>query len=372
MNNNQNKKTAIVYDWIDSWGGVERVLLDLHSAFPAADFYTSYVDLRKAPWAKDLKIHPSFIQRLPNFIKKNRKLSLPLYPFAFESLNLSQYDLVISVSSAFAKSIITRPHTRHICYLLTPPRYLWGQTDTYGITNAVAAPLIHKLREFDVIAAQRPDKIISISQTVADRCKTYYRRDSDVLFPPFDIAYWKDIKSNVSKLDRPQKNPYYLVVSRLEPYKKVDLVIETFKNRKETLIIIGKGTQKDHLVGKAGNNVRFLENLSDEELAQWYMHAEALIMAQEEDFGYVALEAQMMGCPVVAYKSGGALETVRENVSGVFFASQSQESLEEALERLRVSAYNVRQALQAIEPFLESFDKESFKNRLQKYISSSL
>ncbi|CAN5169002.1 glycosyltransferase family 4 protein [soil metagenome] len=378
----QKKKIAIVYDWIDSWGGVERVLLDLYQLFPHADFYTSYVDLDKAPWAKNLTIYPSFIQKLPNFIKKNRILSLPLYSYAFESFNLSQYDIVISISSAFAKGVITKPHTRHICYLLTPPRYLWGQSDDYETKSDLSWSakfkkmlkqlLVRRLRALDFIAAQRPDEIVSISNTVAARCRKYYQRASDVLFPPFDIDYWSKLKNEVSAFDLPKQDKYYLVVSRLEPYKKVDLVISTFNRNKKRLVIIGRGTQKDKLTKMANKNIAFIENVTDKQLALWYYHAEALIMPQEEDFGYVALEAQLMGCPVVAYGVGGAVETVKENISGMFFASQSEKALEEALERLKVSAYNVRHTLHSINSFLETFSKAQFLNKMQSYISDTL
>ncbi len=375
-----NKKIAIVYDWIDSWGGVERVLLQLAEAFPQVDFYTSYVDLHKARWAQRLNMYPSFIQKLPGFIKKNRLLSLPLFPYAFESFNLSQYDLVISVTSAFSKSVITQPGTRHICYLLTPPRYLWGMTGEYASTSGkvsylktmIASPLLYSLRQFDYIAAQRPDKILSISQAIRHRCLTYYHRDSDVLYPPFDLVYWKKIRESVENLSKPYTEDYYLLVSRLEPYKSVDIAIDLFNKTKKNLMIIGNGTQKRRLLQKAGTTIRFIEHQTDTELALWYMHAQALIMPQEEDFGYVALEAQLMGCPVVAYTKGGAQETLIANKTGFFFASQSEESLQEALERLSMSAYNGRQTLQEIEPFLETFSKVQFLKKFKTYISDNL
>lgn len=375
-----NKKIAIVYDWIDSWGGVERVLLKLVEAFPHVDFYTSYVDLHKARWAQQLNIFPSFIQKLPNFVKKNRLLSLPLFPYAFESFNFSQYDLVISVTSAFSKSVITHPGTRHICYLLTPPRYLWGMTGEYAAASGkfshlktmIASPLLHSLRQFDFIAAQRPDKILTISETVRQRCLTYYQRDSQVVYPPFDLGYWKNIRETVENVSTPYADDYYLLVSRLEPYKNVDIAINLFNKTKKNLVIIGNGTQKHRLRQKAGRNITFVEDQTDTQLANWYMHAQALIMPQEEDFGYVALEAQLMSCPVVAYGKGGAQETLIANKTGFFFASQSEESLQEALERLSMSAYNGRHTLQAVEPFLETFSKDMFLKKFKTYISDNL
>ncbi len=370
----QPLRVAIVYDWIDSWGGVERVLLQFHQIWPHADFFTSYVDLQKAPWAKQLSITPSFIQNLPDMVKNSRIISLPLYPHAFESFDFSDYDLVISVSSAFAKSVITRPSTKHICYLLTPPRYLWGMTTEYSNSSRFAfiSPFLRYLREFDYIAAQRPDDIISISCAVAERCKSYYRRISSVLYPPFDLDYWRSIKGQIDAKDRPISEKYYLIVSRLEPYKKVDMVINLFNKTGKKLVIIGKGTQKSSLMQKAKGHIQFIENITDNELATWYIGAEALIMAQEEDFGYVSLEAQCMGCPVVAYGRGGALETVKDRETGLFFALQSEESLEEALERLDSSAYNIRHALEVSDSFFETFRSDHFLKKLEIQLAKNL
>lgn len=373
------KKVAIIYDWIDSWGGVERVLLEFQHLFPQADFYTSYYDQHKAPWAKDLKIIPSFIQRLPSFIRKNRIMSLPLFPYAFESFNLSEYDLVISVSSAFSKAVITKPHTKHICYLLTPPRYLWGMTDTYIIAQSfmsfvkrfVSGPLARYLREFDYIIAQRPDVIVSISHTVATRCKKYYQRPSHVIYPPFDIEYWTQMHLQTEQ-DRPIEDNYYLVVSRLEPYKNVHLPINVFNSNKKKLVIIGRGTQKEKLKAMASSNIIFIENITDQQLANWYRHAAALIMPQEEDFGYVALEAQIMGCPVIAYEKGGSCETVVKAGNNVFFDNQSEGALQEALERFEQTSYNGKHTLQAIEPFLKKFSKEQFWRSFRAHISHIL
>lgn len=325
-------KIAIVYDWIDKWGGVERVLLTLHEIFPDADFYTSYYDSKEAPWAKNFKIKTSFIQRLPNFIKRNRVLSLPFYTFAFESFNFTEYDLVISVSSSFAKSVITKPGTRHICYLLTPTRYFWW--DTYRWTQ----PFLKYYREWDKVAAQRPDKIISISKTVQKRCKKYYGRESEVIYPPFDSAYWSRIKSQIphfAKASRGKPNSkFYLVVSRLEPYKKVDLAIKVFnKLPLDNLIIVGKGTQESKLKRLAAHNIIFMKDLTDTELAQLYSSAKALIMPQEEDFGYIALEAQLFGCPIIAFHKGGATETIIEGKSGIFFEKQTEKDIVEAVQR---------------------------------------
>src|SRR3989339_970850 len=286
------REIAIVYDWMDSWGGVERMLLILNEMFPEAKWYTSYVDEERAQWVRKLKVKTSFIQSLPSFIKKSRILSLPFYPYAFESFDLKGYDLVISVTSSFAKSVITGPGTRHICILLTPTRWLWSHGEMYdlGCTNfdlfnPIKSWFIRKMKAWDMVAASRPDKIISISQTVADRCLKYYDRKSEVVYPPFDIEYWKSVKRKTCNAKRLFFNEYYLIVSRLEPYKKVDLVIVTFNKMKDKkLIIVGKGTQEQKLKAIAGENTRFIQDISDQELADLYLSATALIMPQEEDF----------------------------------------------------------------------------------------
>ncbi len=400
------KKIAIVYDWIDKWGGVERVLLTLHEMFPQAEFYTSYYDDKKALWAKDLNINTSFIQKLPKFIKGIRIASLPFYPYAFESFDFSGYDLVISVTSSFAKSIITKRGTRHICYLLTPTRFLWSQESDYfknATIKSLLSPYLSTLRDWDYVAAQRPDQIISISQTVADRCKKYYKRDSTVIYPPFDISYWNNIKQNVI-LERPKgatrlparqvesfmrmtkdSQKYFLVVSRLEPYKKVGLVIETFKDlvtlpsmqrsskdgetdSKYQLVIAGEGSKEQKLKQMAGKSVTFLSKLTDEELGYLYTHAEALIMPQEEDFGYVSLEAQFFSCPVIAYKKGGAAETVRDGKTGMFFSEQTEKSLKEALMQFDMVKYELKNSTKEFGiKNVERFGKEKFVKQFSRH-----
>jgi len=308
----EKKKIAIVYDWMDKWGGVERVLLTFHEMFPEADFFTSYFDNKKAGWARNLKIKTSFIQQIPNFIKQNRIFSVPFYPFAFESFDFREYDIVISVTSSYAKSIITQPKTKHICYLLTPTRFLWSHERDY-FKNKLIKDLVdgylYSLKEWDKIASQRPDKIITISETVKDRCKRYYGISSKVIYPPFDVDYWQEIKSKIqnykSQINTKYKilnTRYFLIVSRLESYKKVDLVIKVFNKLNKNLIVVGEGAEENYLKKISEKNINFLSKLSDQELGVLYSKAEALIMPQEEDFGYVSLEAQFFGCPVIFFR----------------------------------------------------------------------
>lgn len=368
----RKKKIAIVYDWIDTWGGVERVLLTLHEMFPHADFYTSYYDEKTAPWAKKLKIKTSFIQNLPNFIKKNRLLSLLLYPYAFESFNLSTYEIVISVSSSFAKSVITKPDTLHICYLLTPTRFLWVYPEIYTdslLKKIFFTPLAAYLRKWDFIAAACPDYYLAISKTVQKRVRKYYQRNAQLLYPPFDTEYWTKIRANIKI---PSKN-YFLVVSRLEKYKKIDLVIDVFNQINKDLIIVGKGTQLNRLKKRAKENIAFMHTVSDKELGALYQNAQALIMAQEEDFGYVALEAGIFGCPVIAYRAGGATETVIEGETGIFFDEQTEESLTKALAKFHTTSYTLKNTGQVLgQKNGERFNKTLFIGQYTSFIQSKL
>lgn len=372
-----NKKIAIVYDWFDKWGGVERIILILKEIFPEADFFTSYVNFNKAFWIKNFKIKTSFIQKLPDFIKKNRLLSLPFYPIAFELFNFDDYDLVISVTSSFAKGIITKPKTKHICYLLTPTRFLWSHYQDY-FKNRLFYFFVKKyldyLKKWDKITSKRPDKIISISKTVKERIKKYYQLESEVIYPPFDIDYWEKIRLNINEKKikeklRVKNEDFYLVVSRLEPYKKVDLVIKAFNKLKKNLVVVGDGSQKRYLKSLANKNIRFFSYLNDEELGYLYSKSQALIMPQNEDFGYVSLEAQFFYCPVIAYNQGGAKETILQEKTGIFFNKQEEKALINSIERFNKIKYNLLKQIKKWSFInINKFQKEkfvlNFKNNL--------
>lgn len=345
---NKRKKVALVYDWIDKWGGVERLLLHLNHLIPDMDVFTTAVDRQNAQWAKELMIKPSFMQSLPRFLRRKRSMMLPLYPLAFESLDFGSYDTVISVTSAFAKGIVTKPDTHHICYLLTPPRYLWSHSKEYlsEAMRFVASPLINHLKRWDRAASQRPDTYVSISDTVANRALSVYGVTSDVVHPPFDTSYWDEKKEHSKKLDSPVTDKqYFLWVGRMEQYKRPDLICETAKRMPEhTFVLVGTGSLEGVLKRTAPKNCVFTGHLTDEALSAAYTHASALIMPQNEDFGYVSLEAQYHGCPVIAYRKGGAMETVRDGISGLFFDSQSVSSLMGVLERFEQISYNLRRS----------------------------
>jgi len=350
---NTNLKIAIVYDWIDKWGGVERLLLHLHSLFPAAHYYTSAVEYKNAQWARGLTIHSSFLQSLPPRLRIQRALLAPLFPIVFESFRFDDYDLVISVTSAFAKGIITKPGTLHVCYLLTPPRYLWSHTTDYlsATTSKWGKPVLNHLQKWDVLASKRPDKYISLSKTTAERAKLYYDIDSPVIYPPFDTSYW-DLKKK--RMQKPKSvsplKPYYLWVGRMEQYKKPELVLEAAKrNDKDIYIFVGTGSLENDLRKRAPHNCQFVGLIPDEELSYLYSHAKALIMPQNEDFGYVSLEAQYHKCPVIAYRAGGACETVMDGESGIFFEEQTVDGLVSQLERFDQISYNLSHSIKQVQ-----------------------
>lgn len=373
----KKKRIAIVYDWIDKWGGVERVLLHLHSLFPEAHFFTTAVDIKKAQWAKYLSIHSSFLQLFPRIIRSWRALLLPLYPLAFESFELDEYELVISVTSAFAKGIITKPDTKHICYLLTPTRYLWSHVNDYvpSIFQLASKPFQKHLRKWDIHASKRPDGYISLSNTTAHRTREYYHVDTPVIYPPFDTQYWdRKLKEKKQSPHISFSKPYYLWVGRMESYKKPELVLEAAKQiDSHSFIFVGTGSLERYLKQKASSNCQFTGSISDEELSYLYSGAEALIMPQNEDFGYVSLEAQYHGCPVIAYRKGGACETIKEGTSGVFFDEQTVPSLVSVLERYTQISYNLRHSTTLIQKSIEAdFGVERFNReflcQLQHYI----
>jgi len=363
-------KVAIVYDRVNKWGGAERVLLALREIFPKAPLFTSVYDKKGAKWAKKfVKVNTSFIQKLPFSESKHEHFAF-LMPIAFESFDFSEFDLVITVTSEAAKGIITKPETAHICYCLTPIRYLWSHHDFYfknppaifskiPLFYYLSRPFVYYMRKWDKIASQRPDHYIAISNEVKKRIKKYYKRDSEIIFPPVEIEkFTKDKKV--------KKGDYFLYVSRLIPYKRADLVVRAFNKMELPLVIIGTGSEEDKLKSIAKENIKFTGHLTDKELASYYQRARAFIFPQEEDFGIVALEAQAAGTPVIAYKKGGALDTVTEGKTGLFFNKQSEESLIKAVKKFEKIKFKRKDLIENA----KRFSKENFQNNIIKFIEN--
>ena len=358
-------KVALVYDRVNKWGGAESVLLALHKLFPEAALYTSVYDKKKAPWADVFNIKTSFLQNFP--FATNHELFAMFMPLAFESFSFDEYDLVISVTSEAAKGIITKPKTMHICYCLTPTRYLWSGYNDYfknPYFRFISKPLVSYLRFWDKIAAQRPDAYIAISKEVQGRIKKYYGRESTVIYPSVtlvDGGRWK-IEDPSSTFYHPSS--YFLIVSRLVPYKRIDIAVRAFNKLKLQLKIAGTGSEENKLRSIANPNIEFLGYLTERELVRYYRGCRALIFPGIEDFGLTVLEAQSFGKPVIAFKGGGALETIVEGKTGIFFDEQSADSLEKAIKKFDGLRFNYKDCIENSQKFSFEKFKKQFMNEI--------
>ena len=360
-------KVALVHDYLNQMGGAERVVLALHELFPEAPIYTSIYDPQRVDVAfQSIDIRTSFMQKLP-MVKKHHQPFLPFYPFAIERLDLRGYDLVLSSSSAFSKGVVTRPETMHICYCHTPMRWCWNydeyvQRERLGaISRSILPFVITGLRIWDQTSSMRVDHFIANSPVVADRIQKFYRRDAIVIPPP--------VEANRFTFDpTTQTEDYFLVVSRLMPYKRIDLAIEACNRLKLPLVIIGRGRDENRLKSIAGPTIRFMGRLSDQEVLHYYAHCRAFILPGEEDFGITPLEAQASGRPVIAYAAGGALASVIDSVTGTFFQKQTVESLVEVLESFDERRYDS----QIIRNHALEFDKPRFHRRILQFIEAKM
>lgn len=347
-------RVALVYDRVNKWGGAERVLLALHKIFPKAPLFTSVYNPKTAPWAKVFNVKTSFLQLLP-LASKYHEIYAPLMPLAFQSFAFKGYDIVISVTSEAAKCIITDKNTYHICYCLTPTRYLWSGYKEYfknSLFKIITLPIVWCLRVWDRKASARPDLYIAISKEVKRRIKRYYKRDALVVYPPVFSFSTKGVKKN-------HLSGYFLIVSRLVPYKRIDIAIKACNLLNLPLIIIGKGVEEKRLKKLAGQYIFFLKNLTDEELVGYYKNCKALLFPGREDFGLSIVEAQSFGKPVIAYKSGGALEIIKEGKTGVFFGHQIVKSLLQVLNKFDEKKFKAEDCIRQANQFsFELFEKQ--------------
>jgi glycosyltransferase involved in cell wall biosynthesis len=361
----KGKSIAIVHDWLVSMRGGEKVLEVLCELYPNAPVYTLVHNRGSvSPAIESHEIHASFVNILPYKARKYRNY-LPIFPLAIESLDLGKYDVVLSSSHCVSKGAEAGKDAIHICYCHTPMRYVWGMYNEYFgperagiIKRSVMSVIARYLRRWDVESCGRVDYFIANSHNVAGRIKACYGRSAEVIHPPVDVARFP-----LSVVDE----GYYLIVSALVPYKRLNLAIETFRNRKENLVIAGSGPDFKRLAAMAPHNVKFLGWVSDNDLVSLYANCHALIFPGEEDFGIVPLEAMACGKPVIAFAAGGALETVVENgaqSSGVFFHQQSCQALNDAIDRLNKKVFTPT----AIRTHASFFDREKFKNRMFQYI----
>jgi len=330
-------KVAIVHDWLTVYGGAERVLEQMLKLYPDADLFSliDFLPEEKRFFISHKPVTTSFIQHLP-FARRKYRSFLPLMPLAIEQFDLSAYDLVISSSYAVAKGVITGPDQFHICMCYSPIRYAWDMQHQYlqesglshGLKSWVARWLLHKIRMWDIRTANGVDEFIAISNFIRRRINKVYRRDSHVIYPPVYLDSFTPVA---------EKADFYLTASRMVPYKKIDLLVETFSKelKDKILYVIGEGPDFDKIKAKAGKNVILLGYQSNEILVDYLQRAKAFLFAPEEDFGIAPLEAQACGTPVIAYGKGGALETIVgldcDSPTGVFFYEQSIIAIRDAV-----------------------------------------
>ncbi|MER3397585.1 MAG: glycosyl transferase [Chloroflexota bacterium] len=359
------KRVAIVHDWLNQHGGAERVLEVLHDLFPDAPIYTSIFDPKAMPPEyRRWKVVTSFMQALPG-VARHHQWYLPLYPLAFDSFDLAEFDLVISNSSGFCHGVLVRADACHVNYCLTPPRFLWNfeayvEREAIGpVLRALLRPLISLLRLWDAAAAQRVDFFIGISRAVVARIRRVYRRDAWLLHPPVETDRFRPA-------DRFED--YFLVVSRLVPYKRVDLAVEAANRLRVPLLVVGDGRDRPRLERMAGPTVKFLGRLRTEQVAELMSRSRALIFPGEEDFGIVPVEAMASGRPVIAYAAGGALDTVIEGRTGVLFREQTADTLAEVLAAFRPEEFDPA----ALRAFARQFDTAEFKRKFLALVERAM
>ncbi len=365
------KKIALVYDRLNKIGGAEVILRQLHQLWPSAPWYTSVYQPTKLPFTRQWQVKTSFLQQLP-FLRNHHELVPYLMPLAFESFDFSSYDLAVSVSSAEAKGIITQPQTFHLHYCLTPTRYLWSHADDYlhnpqfETVKKLAFPFVKKihqnLRRWDLVAAQRPDAIIAISRHVRQRVKKYYNRESLVVYPPVEIKKFTQKQAPPHEASK----GYYLVVSRLVPYKKIDFLVRAFRRLpNQTLIVVGDGVERRRLEKMAPANVIFKGFLPETQLISYYQYAQAFLQANEEDFGIAMVEAQAAGVPVLAYGLGGAKEIITSK-TGLLFPQPKLDSFLHALAKLETMKFSKAELRRNASRFSPGEFKKQFINTVEE------
>lgn len=363
-------RVALVHDWLTGMRGGEKCLEVLCELFPDAPLFTLlHIPGSVSPTIEARTIRTSFVQQLPEAANHYRRY-LPLFPRAIESLDLADFDVIISTSHCVAKGAIVRPGALHVCYCHTPMRYVWDQYQEYfgkgragvgtRMAMSVAAPY---LRRWDVRTAQRVHHFIANSQNVRERIVRIYRRDAEVIFPPVDVG-----RFTVTR----EARECFLMVTALVPYKRIDLAVEAFNRSGKRLLIVGKGPELERLRAIAHPNVEFVGWSSDDELARLYRRAIALVFPGEEDFGIVPLEAMASGTPVIAFAKGGALETVVEGRTGIFFRERSVDALLAALDRASSVSWDPARVRQHALSFSRDIYRMRMRDSLRHHVAAAL
>lgn len=367
-------KVALVHDFLTQYGGAERVLETFCEMFPEAPIYTLLYDKDKMGGRfSDREIITSYLQKFPKFLRKRYQWLLLFMPQAPETFDLRDFDLVISSSGAWSKGVVTRLDTTHVSYTHSPMRFAWDWSANYvkeqrrgRIITFFMRIILNYLRIWDFQAADRVDYFIANSRYTQSRIKKYYRKDSQVIYPPLDNKFL-----NNSDSPSPSQN-YFLVVARLSPYKGVDIIIEAFNKLELPLVVVGSGKKRNTTALKkiAGPKIKFTGFVSDEKLIEYYKNAKALIVGSVEDFGLTTLEAMSQGTPVIAYREGGSVEIVEEGVSGEFFDHLSPEVLAEAVRRFSEKEKSYDRS--AIKAKAREFSEEKFKREIGEFLEKVL
>lgn len=362
-------KVAIVAELLVKMGGAERVVKKLAEMYPEAPIYTLLFDEDKC--GRDFspgRVRPSFLQKFPKFIRHRYRWLLPLMPYAAESFDLSDYDLVISSSSAFAHGVLTSSESLHICYCHSPMRYAWDYTHEYllekwfnPVKRWLASRTLEKIRLWDKVASDRPDFYIANSRHVAQRISKYYRLSSEVIYPPVETQQFKPTQENKG---------YFLIMSTLAAYKKIDLAINLFNKTGKKLVIVGDGPEREFLESMSAKNIEFRGRLTDEECRVLMEDCRAFIFPSEEDFGITMIEALAAGKPILAYKAGGALEFIKPGFNGEFFDKQDIASMEDALGRLII--HEKKYDAKEISKDAARFSSERFEDEWRKLVTEKM
>lgn len=363
-------KIALVHDDLIQHGGAERLFEAMMETFPQADVFASMISDHWKFEIRNSKFETSFMQKLP-FKEKLYRHYFPLYPLAFESFDFSEYEVVLSSSSRFSHGAVTRPETLHICYMNSPGHMLWephGYFDSSPL-HLLTSPFLSYLRLWDYTAAQRVDHFVANAKTPQARIKKYYGRDSEIIYPFVDLERFADsstLRVNEKTL-RVSLGDYFLIVSRLTAWKRIDIAIEACNKLKLPLKIIGEGPDFQRLKKLAGPTVELLGRLTDEEVVGYYQNCRAFLFPQKEDFGITPLEAQAAGKPAIAFKAGGALETVIGGKTGEFFYPQTADALAGVLKSFGPEKYQSEDCRQQA----EKFSKKRFQQELKAFVEKA-
>lgn len=358
-------KVAIVHDYLNQYGGAERVLEQISAVYPQADIKTAIHDPDRMPASyRALSIEATWLNRLPR-VNRYHRLFLPVYPRAFESIDLSGYDLVVTSSSGFAHGVIVKPDTVNVCYCHSPPRFLWdyenyvAREEISPLRQALLRPMVPRLRKWDRMSADRTDAWITTSELVKERVELNYGKTSTIIPPSVDVSRFEVGQG---------PGQHYLMLMRMVGWKRPDIVVEACTRRNLPLVVAGDGRSLEGLRKIAGPTVRFVGRVNDEQMRPLYRDSKALILPSEEDFGITPLEAMASGRPVIAFGKGGVLDTVIPGVTGVFFEQQTEASILGAIDVFERTQFDAA----AIRRHADRFDNMIFRDRLKTFVDEQI